>query len=219
MQLRADHTDSSSDWSYYQSSRRGKAQKRRAGKDSQLRKRLAISLHSCMEGLLSGHKNLLDLQGWRSPSCQNPLLNFLVQCQTRSVSQAELGCSSAADIPPRLPGPGTFWREPTSTGSLGTSTNPGGVLKILGATGARETEQPPWVRQKGLQRQALGGTGKRCYFSCSHWHGKEDISSWKPDPGATSATMGTAVVALWGWLSSRIPGWQSEKPLQFLALN
>ena len=31
------------------------------------------------------------------------------------------------------------------------------------------------------------------------------------DPGATSATMGTAVVALWGWLSSRIQGWQSEK--------
>lgn len=36
---------------------------------------------------------------------------------------------------------------------------------------------------------------------------------WKLDPGATSAAMGTAVVALWGWLNSRIQGWQSEKPL------
>lgn len=42
---------------------------------------------------------------------------------------------------------------------------------------------------------------------------KKDTSSWKLDPGATSAAMGTAVVALWGWLSSRIQDWQSEKPL------
>ena len=112
--------------------------------------------------------------GWLSAFLQGRV-SFLAQESSRSVRQKisrlskpslyspgsapnqkrqsiRAGGGKTADIPPLLPVPGTLWREPTSTGSLGTSTNPGAVLKSLGVAGARETGHPCWVRQKQPQR-------------------------------------------------------------------
>lgn len=52
-----------------------------------------------------------------------------------------------------------------------------------------ETEEAAEIRV-GREQEAL------LFLMCLNWRGKEDIASWKLDPGATSATMGTAVVAL-----------------------
>lgn len=52
-----------------------------------------------------------------------------------------------------------------------------------------ETEEAAEIKV-GREQEAL------LFLMCSNWHGKEDTASWKLDPGATSATMGTAVVAL-----------------------
>lgn len=105
-------------------------------------------------------------------------------------------CCSAAGIYSSLPGHGTFWKNLLLQGHWGPASNPGGVLRSPGTTGARDTEQYPWVRQRSYGEK--GGREQKVllFLMCLNWNGKEDISSWKRDPGATSATMGTAVVAL-----------------------
>lgn len=53
-----------------------------------------------------------------------------------------------------------------------------------------------WVRQRSCGDKDGGEQKVLLFLMCLNWNGKEDISFWKRDPGATSATMGTAVVAL-----------------------
>lgn len=105
-------------------------------------------------------------------------------------------CCSAADIYSSLPEHGAFWKHLLPQGHWGPASKPGGVLWRPRATGARDIEQYHWVRQGSCGDK--GGREQKVllFLMFLNWNGKEYISSWKRDPGATSATMGTAVVAL-----------------------
>lgn len=197
MQLDGGHTDSSR-YQTQQSSRQGEAQKSRAGKDSQLRRRLSGSLHSRMEGFLSWHKNLLDLQGRRSPSCQNLLFTFLVKRQTRTVNHEELVAMVQLTFTPIDWARGilerTYFYRVT-----------GEQLQIQVVFQRSQEQQVPRrlcdpIGGGGNTAQIKVGRKKKAilFLMCLNWHQKEDISSWKLDPGATSLLLWEQLWQLFG---------------------
>lgn len=75
-------------------------------------------------------------------------------------------------------------------GHWGPASNSGGDPKIPGTTGTRDGTAQLGRGEGGAEGAAEIRVGREkkalLFLMCLNWLWKEDISSWKPDPGATS---------------------------------
>lgn len=126
-------------------------------------------------------------------------LHFPGEVPNRKCQSGRAGAALQLILTPACLGLGYSGKNLLLQGHWGPASNSGGVPKIPGATGAWEMAQTNGGEAEGAAEIRVGREKKALLFlMCLNWHRKEDISSWKPDPEATSLLLWEQLWQLFG---------------------